>query len=234
MMLWTEEMLDRGVSSILLVPSVERLSELRSRYNTSFSQHLFYDRQFVSLRHDTVETPVPTTNIIVKEIALENAIKDLRRDRVLDDEALNTVYELLFVFIAPNLKINSQLFSLRKEKAARDVLEITGKVVKDTEIVRKHQEVTAEIIQKLNSLRRAMEKMGDRREKQKTLAANAGRLIMALLPLLFVAFYLKKFKIRLVRSTKHLLALSVLLMIQVIIIRVGVFVTSRLSQYPLR
>ncbi|HLV32289.1 MAG TPA: HDIG domain-containing protein [Chitinispirillaceae bacterium] len=224
------DILDKGVSAVLLVPTLERLNELKAIYNTSFDQHLFYDRQFVSLRRDSMEVTVRHYELPVKEIALENAIKDLREDRKFDDEALNTIYEILFVYIRPNIKVNGAATMQRRQKASQGVLEISGKVIKDTEIVRKHQEVTSEIIQKLRSLRIAMDRMVNIQEKRKIKAGNTGRLLLGLLPLLFAAFYIRKFNSRLLKSNVHLIALALVLIIQVLIIRVGIFITPRLFE----
>lgn len=224
------EILDKGVSAVLLVPNLERLNELKAIYNTSFEQHLIYDRQFVSLVKDSMEITVRHYELPVKEIALENVIKDLRDERKFDDEALNTIYEILYVYIRPNVRVNGAATMERRQKASQSVLEISGKVIKDTEIVRKHQEVTAEIIQKLRSLRISMDRMVNVQEKRKIKAGNVGRLLLVLLPLLFAAFYIRKFHPELLKSYVHLIALALVLIIQVVIIRVGIFITPRLFE----
>ena len=63
-----------------------------------------------------------------------------------------------------------------------------GKSHQDTEIVRKHQEVTAEIIQKLRSMQVVLDKMGNGQEKRKVAAENIGKLLVSLLPLLLPLF----------------------------------------------
>ncbi|MBN1757248.1 MAG: HDIG domain-containing protein [Chitinispirillaceae bacterium] len=229
-MIAARDMLDKGVSAVLLVSSMERLTELRTLYNTSFDQHLLYKKQYVTLRRDSSETTLRVSDLPVKEIALENAIKRLRVERKLDDEALNAIYELLFVYVRPNVKINGELTVQRQHKASQEVLEISGKVIKDTEIIRKHQEVTPEVIRKLKSLRYALDKMVNVQEKRKIAANNVGRWLIVMLPLLFAAFYISRYQKRLVRNDKHLIALAIILCLQVAFIRGSMALVPRLFE----
>ena len=229
-LVFARDMLDKGVSAVLLVPSMERLTELRTLYNTSFDQHLLYDRQFVSLRKDSVETTVRISEVPVKEIALENTIKRIRVERKLDDDALAAIYEILFVYVRPNVIVNGEETMRRRQKASQSVLEIRGKVIKDTEIIRKHQEVTPEVIQKLLSLRYALHRMENVQERRKLAANNTGRLLLMLLPLLFGVFYLARHEKRLVGNHKHLLALAIILCLQAAIIRGAMIIVPRLFE----
>jgi cyclic-di-AMP phosphodiesterase PgpH len=221
-------MLDNGLSAVLLVPSMERLTELRTLYNTSFDQHLLYDKTYVSFRKDSTENAVRVTDLPVKEIALENTIKNLRVERKLDDDALNTIYELMFAYIRPNVKVNGAETMKRRQKASQSVLEISGKVIKDAEIVRKHQEITPEVIKKLKSLRYALDRMVNVHEKRKVTANNAGKLLIVLLPLLFSAFYIGRYEKRLVDDHKHLMALAIIMSLQVVLIRGALLLVPRL------
>ncbi len=223
-------LMDRGISSVLLYSLPEQLSELRAQYNTTFDINVQYDKKFVNLRRSDQERAVAVSDVPVKEIALEQVVKRLKRERKMDDESLSTVYELLFACITPNIKVNMAQTLDRRKAAAQDVLEISGKVIKDTEIVRKHQEVTPEIIQKLRSLHIALDKMENVAEKRKISAGNFGRLLLVLIPLLFLAFYLKKFQTSLVKNTKSLLAFSLILVFQLLVIRIGMEILPRLFE----
>lgn len=220
--------LEKRISSVLLVQSSDHLQKLRGRYNTTFERFQIYNLQFVTLRHDSVEMIIGTQDISIKEIVLENAINRLKEERKLDAGALNSIYELLLRTISPNVFLNEREISDRRHKAASEVHEIIGKVIKDTEIVRKHQEVTEEIVQKLRSLQKILDKQGDSSEKRKVAAENIGKLLLVLLPLLFAALYVGRFEPKLMKNNKHLTALAILVCIQVLIIRVGLFLAPRI------
>ncbi len=222
--------LDKGVSAVQIVSSLDKLAQLRSRYNTSFEKYVLYHQDFLSLRKSSNETTIRVADVPVKEIAIEEVIKKYKDLRQYSDDASNALYELLYVYMKPNIQIDNTLTLTRREKAANDVLAITGKVIKDSEIVRKHQEVTADIVAKLKSLQVAYEKMGSYQEKRKINANNAGRLLLAIIPLLFLAFYLYRFENRIVKNNKHLIALAVILVLQLIIIRFGLIIVSKLFE----
>jgi hypothetical protein len=124
--------------------------------------------------------------------------------------------------------ISEEKTALRRQKAADEVLPISGKVLKETEIVRKHQEVTPDILQKLKSLHIAMDRMENVRERQKTWAGNTGRLVLVALALLFIALYLRKYHGLLVRNRKHLIAYAIVMVSQIIIIRLSLMLLPKL------
>ncbi len=61
-------------------------------------------------------------------------------------------------------------------------------------------------------------------------SGNAGRLFLSLIPLLFVAFYLYRFEKTFLKKNKHLIAFAMILVLQIIILRVGLFVVPRLFE----
>ena len=212
-------LMERGVASVLFYSSGEELSELRSRFNAPFSSNLNYSKKFITLIRDYEERNVAISDIPVKEVALEQVIALLKREERFNDTELGTIYELLDACVRPNLRVNTVLTQERKTAAAADVLEISGKVIKDTEIVRKHQEITPEVIQRLHSLHVAMDRLGNQAEKQRIYAGNAGQLLLVFIPLLFFAFYVYKYKPAVANNPKSLLALCIIILLQILIIR---------------
>jgi cyclic-di-AMP phosphodiesterase PgpH len=225
-----EVLLDKGVSPLLIVPTKEAIGEMEERYNAKFPNCLIYNKHYVTLRRDSVESTVDQSEIQVREVAFDNAIARLRKDRSFDAEALNTVYEILAAYVHPNLAVDDAETYARTRKAADAVLAISGKVIKETEIVRKHQEVTPAILQKLKSLSNAMNKMESVQEREKIWLGNSGRLLFALIALFFVAFYLWKFQRSLLRNGKHLAALALILVFQVLVIRLCLSLMPKLFE----
>ncbi len=112
-----EQALDKGVSSVQIVSSMEKLFQMRSHYNSKFDKYMLYNQDFISLRRGNYETTMRVSDLPVKEIALEDIIKRNKNSRKYDDESLNTLYELLFVYMKPNIQINSALTEVRKGKS---------------------------------------------------------------------------------------------------------------------
>jgi cyclic-di-AMP phosphodiesterase PgpH len=225
-----EALLEKGISPVLIVPSKERLHVLQERYNAPFPNCLVYNKQYVTLRRDSVESTVDCSDIQVREIAFDSTINRLRRERQFDADALNTVYELLSAYVEPNVAVADGETVERCRRAADGVLEISGKVIKDTEIVRKHQEVTSAILQKLKSLRRAIDKMESAQERKRIWSGNIGRLMLVLIALFFLAFYIWRFQRFLLKDVKHLVAFALVLGIQVLMIRLCCMLVPKLFE----
>jgi len=214
------EIMERGVSATLFYATNDELSERRMRFNTNFESAQQYSKRFVNLQRDGTETTVAVADIPVKEAAMEIAAATLRRER-LDDAALNTVYELIHACVRPTVRVNNRVTSDRRRAAAEQVPEVSGKVIKDTEIVRKHQEVTPEIAQRLQSLHVAMERVDGGIEKRQAFGAYAGRVILLLITLCFLAFYIKKYNQSIVTNPKSLIALCIVVILQILAVRLG-------------
>ncbi|MBD3393222.1 MAG: HDIG domain-containing protein [Chitinivibrionales bacterium] len=229
-MFQAEQALENGISSVLLVSDEEQLEQLREDYNAPFDSYLFYDKQFVTLRRDSAEATVKVSDLPVKEIALENIIETLKVERMFDQEALNSLYELLDSYIIPNVTVNGEETAVRRQKASQAVLGIRGKVIKDAEIVRKHQVVTPEILGKLRSLHKALESREHGGEIQRVLSSNVGKVLLVIIPLIFMALYVKVFHPEMMANRNRLIALSCILIVQLGLIRIALLLIPRLFE----
>jgi putative nucleotidyltransferase with HDIG domain len=225
-----DQMLETGIMSILLVSSGQRLSELQQKYNAGFENHLIYDKAYITLRSDSSEITVNHADLPVKEDALEIITHMLKVERMFDQEALNSIYELFDVYLLPNVIHNGKETEQRVRKAAQSVLTTKGKVIKDTEIVRKHQEVTADIVERLKSLHAAIEMRQHGQETRRILQSNIGKIALVFIFLLFVGFYILRFHQDKVQDPKHLIALATIVILQMAIIRIGILIVPRLFE----
>lgn len=225
---FTEDLMAKGISEIPVVGSLDKLSRLRTEYNASFEQYLLYDHEYVTLRKGNSETTVRLSDLPVSEVALEDLIRKLRQSRRYADEPLNALFEMMSKYVKSNVQINNALTDSRREKASQGVMEVIGKVIKDSEIVRKHQVVTPDILSRLMSLQHALYKTGNNEEKRRIWANNTGRLLILFLPLCFIAFYLYNYEKNLITNGRKLVALASIIIIQMVIMRFGLFIASRL------
>ncbi|MCL2184083.1 MAG: HDIG domain-containing protein [Chitinispirillia bacterium] len=223
-------MMDRGVSATLLFATNEELNERRLRYNTNFEQSMQYTKRFVTLVRDGRENTVAVVDVPFKETALEQMAERLRREQRMDDDGLNVIYELLHACVRPNVRANNKAYAERRAAASAEVLGTSGKVIKDTEIVRKHQEVTAEIVQRLHSLHVAIERLEGTAEERRTRAGFAGRVALLLMLLFSLAFYMNKYKPSIVKNHKKLVALSIIVLMQIALVRVGLHIFPRVFE----
>jgi len=227
-LLHAESALEQGILSVLLVESESELEQLRDRYNASFNQFLLYEKEFITLRHDSTERTVNLSELLIREIVLENVVTMLKVDRMFSQDAYSAIYELLHAYLRPNVRINGEDTQRRKQMAAMAVRPTKGKVLKDSEIVRKHQVVTSEILDKIRSLHAVL---AERRESGTTLRlglSNFGYVMLVLIPLLFTAYYIKRFHEEFSRETKHVAAFATIIVFQVAIIRIGLLLLPKL------
>lgn len=225
-----EKALENGILSVLLVPSTQKLIELRDQYNAPFDRYLIYDKNYATLQRDSVEITVNVNDIPVKEIALENISHTLRVERMFDQDALASVYEVMYAYLAPNVTVDGMTTARRRQQASQQVLAIKGKIIKDTEIVRKHQEVTPEILEKLRSLRHALQSRNRGGEVQRIFSSNIGKVLLVIIPILFLIYYVREFYPGILKRPRHMSALATIVLLQIAIIRAALLIVPKLFE----
>lgn len=223
-----ERALNKGVIDVLLVASEGRLEELRDRFRGDIGKHRAYRKQFVILRRDSSEMTIPSGDLLVEESVLESIARQLRTDRKYEEPVVNALYELLSLCIEPDAKVNEEATARREASAVSALLSYKGKVIKDSEIVRAHQEITPQIAEKLRALQSALASTFGTDERWRVVSGNVGRLATALLPLVFVVFYLKRYHPRVLRDTRHMAALVSVVVLQAALIRLSVALAPRM------
>jgi len=177
-----------------------------------------------------MESPVPTSEIAVREIALESIIKAQRETLRNDGVAISALYELFNAIIEPNVLIDAAETSHRRQKAVADVLPAKGKVVMETEIVRKHQVVTLDIVERLYSLRMTQDQIEHKGGRLRAQAANIGKLLLLLLTLTFLGTHMYRYHSQVRKDPKYAFAIATVVLFQIIIIRVSLFFAPRLFE----
>jgi putative nucleotidyltransferase with HDIG domain len=221
--------LDKGVLDTRIAAAGEGGAELRNRAPEP-GPSLVYDKDFVCLRRNSFESTVRWTDIPLKQAAIETAFEKVKARSTFDTPQLTALYELLAAYIQPNIVVNIEETELRKEKAMREVLPIMGKVLKETELVRTHQVVTADVVEKLYSLRKAQKELDDRGGKLTGLLRYIGDLLLILLSLALSVFYVFSFSPGFKKDHKSLMAAASILVVQLAIIRLGIFIDAKMFE----
>ncbi len=222
--------LDKGILATLVIRSSPERDQVQARFNTRFDSYLVYDKDFATLRRNSAESPVALAEIPVKEEALEAIFRKLKEDPRFDPAGLNATYELLSAIVAPNVAVNEAETEKRRQKAAGDVLAVKGKVIKETEIVRKHQVVTDDIVERLYSLRKTEEQIDHRGESLRSRASNAGGLALVIIVLCFLAVYVARYQWKAVGTARRAVALATIVVFQAAIIRLALLVAPRVFE----
>ncbi len=222
--------LDKGIVAELLVKSKDQRDQLAARYNTAFDKFLVCDKDFVTLRRNGGESTAAATDFPVKEEVLDAVVARLKKNSGLDEASINASYEFLNAGLSPNVSVNGEETQKRRQKAMNEVLPVKGKVVKETEIVRKHQVVTDDVVERLYSLRKTEEQMDHRGESFRSRASNAGALLLVVIVLWFLAVYLRRYHWKDVGNTKTAIAIATIVVFQASIIRLALLVAPRVFE----
>jgi len=225
-----DKLLETGIINLMLVPDKQGLAEIKQQYNVRVESYLIYDKTFITLRADSNEITLKHADLPVKEQALEIITRTLKVERLVDQDGLNSIYEILDVFLKPNILHNREETEKRVIRAVRSVLATKGKVIKDTEIVRKHQEVTADIVEKLKSLHEAIASKQHGQETSRVLRTNFGRILLIILILFLVGFYIIRYHGYRFKDPKHLIALACIVILQIALIRLSLFIAPKIFE----
>jgi putative nucleotidyltransferase with HDIG domain len=225
-----QRLTERGICSALIVPSNEKRNAIQTRVNTTFDDVVLYEKDFVTLRKAGSEATVAVSDIPVREEALEAIIKKQRNALHNDAAALGALYEVFSAAIQPAVSVNQAETSRRMEKAASEILPAKGKVIKETEIVRKHQVVTEDIVERLYSLRMSQEQIERKGGRLRLQATNIGKLLLLLLTLVFLAGYMRRYHPKVSKETRYAFAIATLVLFQAFIIRAGLLLAPRLFE----
>jgi putative nucleotidyltransferase with HDIG domain len=222
--------LDKGILAVPVVKSEQQRDQLAARYNTPFLKFVAYDKDLVSLRRNSSEIATALADLPVKEQALESIAAKLREDPSFAPAGLDAAYELLNAVLVPNVNVNEGETARRRQKAESDVLAVRGKVIKETEIVGRHQVVTADIVDRLYSLHKTEEQMDHRGVTFRARASNAGELLLVIIVLCFLAAYMRRYEWREVGSVRHAVAIATIVVFQAAIIRLALLVAPRVFE----
>lgn len=210
-----DNILDRGVSSVLVVTDPKQKDEFRARYSLDDVNALVHPGGFVTLLRDDRERTLPAESLLVKEASLDREKAAFRK--AFPEHLLPAVYELIYAYLSPNIFHLEQETRGRREAAAAAVLTTRGKVVKDLEIVGKNKLVTPDIYRKLYSLKVAQEGMEQHRGISEFFPV-AGRVVLIAAILLMFFLYVNFYRRRTFVRTSGVIAVSLIAALQFLLL----------------
>jgi putative nucleotidyltransferase with HDIG domain len=161
----------------------------------------------VIIRLEDVETPKGPGEIYDRSEAILKIREEGARLYSGDPEKVETLVELASAFLEENLHYNEIETKKRQTRARDGVSQTKGTVLKGEMIVRAHDPVTKEVVDKLRSLREA--KGNDKPRPQKFLS-HLGRNGIFLLLIFFFGLYLEVSKPEMWKRFSSLLLLSLI------------------------
>lgn len=150
---YLKEISRKGILSCVVVSSPQELEQFQQEYNSRYPSLTAYSR-FIELDDGTRSVSMALDSLhTIPEIQRQIA-RDLSLNRQAQREISSAVFRLTNVILEPTLIYNNIVTQQRKIDAATGISRIKATVLKDVEIVRKHQIVTPEIAGTLEILRK--------------------------------------------------------------------------------
>jgi cyclic-di-AMP phosphodiesterase PgpH len=191
---------------------------------------MLYDKDLVILRRNSGDSPVRWSDIPTRDRAVDNVMNSIRNASQYDTADAGTMRDLLLNYASPDIFINDAETALRRERSIQDVLPIKGKVIQETELVRKHQVITADVVEKLYSLRKAQERQNESGADTRIRSHNLADFILLIMISLFFAAYIGYFHSELLTDNKKIMAIAGILIVQAAIIRLGLAIDTRVIE----
>jgi putative nucleotidyltransferase with HDIG domain len=161
---------------------------------------------------DGEETAVPGDQVIDAR-SLESVIREeLERSEVRDPQLFNTVFDILFYHLQPNLNHDRQATNDRVQEEITRISRNKSMVIENERIVGDHERITQEILDKLNAL--------DRFRAERVLGENRwlrnlpwiGQGIHVFLLLVILVIYLRWFRPNIYSNESSLLLLLIIVL----------------------
>jgi putative nucleotidyltransferase with HDIG domain len=198
-------MLLQGVSNTLIAERSRDVKIFEDSHNIS-ANYILYSRDEVLLIKNGKDTLVETSSIRPKEILI---------DAVLGKYISGAFYEILYVFISPNIFYLNKETERRRDEAAAQVNPSKGMIPRGMEIISQGSIVTKETLERLEAMYSALQK--DSSEFSYT--ATYGQYIILLMIILTLCLCLWFFRFNKNIRPLHIWAVNIIAIIQSILFR---------------
>ncbi|MBN2542225.1 HDIG domain-containing protein [bacterium] len=192
--------------------------ELDSLYNMSFVSSEWKNSKkntkLFSINQDGKEKVVTPNHLITNEDIIIHARTFLGNKFKEYAPLSNASFDLLKIFITPNLIPDEETTQKRREEAVANISLTKGEVLKDEKIVGIHERVTEEIYEKLVSLEKAYENMQKKQYPFLTTLLPFFRFILMLVITILLFVYISTFQKEIIKNIKYLFLILALIIIQ--------------------
>ncbi|MDR2732536.1 MAG: HDIG domain-containing protein [Fibromonadaceae bacterium] len=182
-------MISQGVSNTLIAERNRDVTLFKESRNINSINYILYSKNEVSLIKNDRETVVETSSILPKELIVD-AILDKYKNIFNSDHGVSTAfYEILYVFISPNIFYLDKETESRREEAAAQINPSKGMIPRGMEIISQGSIVTKEILERLEAMQLAIQKDSS----SFVYTASYGQYMLFLMIILSLCFHLWKY-----------------------------------------
>jgi len=183
-------MLSQGISNTLIAERNRDVTMFEDSHNINSVNYILYSRGEVLLIKNGKDTLVESTSIRPKELMID-AVLDKYKNAFNSNYGISsTFYEVLYVFVSPNIFYLDKETENRREEAASQVNPSKGMIPRGMEIISQGSIVTKETLERLKAMQNAIQ----RDAAQFSYTAPYGQRILLLLIVLTLCLSIWNFR----------------------------------------
>ena len=214
-------MILQGVSNTLIAERSRDVSIFKESRNISSVNHILHNKGEVLLIKNGKDSIVESSSIRIKEILIDEAVLNQHRS--------GTFYEVLYVFVSPNVFYLDKETENRRAEAEAQVNPSKGMIPRGMEIVSQGSIITKEALERLEAMQNAIQK----EDAQFFNTASYGQYLLLLMIVAILCLYLWIFRQDRNIRPLHLWALVIIALVQIILYRLAHDASFALAQEEL-
>ncbi len=206
-------MVSQGISNVLIAESSKDVANFNESHNRTVKS-IPYSNEVTLIKNDK-DTTVKSSYIRPKEFLIDAVLDKYKNTSNLNSGISSAFFEVLYIFISPNIFYLETETERRKTEAAEQVNPSKGMVPRGMEIISQGSIVTKETLEKLEAMQHVLQK-----DSSKFLyTASYGQYILLLIIMLTLCVYLWKFRpVKNIRPL-HIWAVAIVAIMQIILFR---------------
>jgi len=211
-----KSMLLQGVSNTLIAERAKDVLMFKESRNLNSVNYILYSKQDVLLIKNGKDSIVESSSIRLKEFLIDAVLDKYKNIFSSNPGITSAFYEILYVFVLPNIFYLDKETETRKAIAAAQVNPSKGMIPRGMEIVSQGSIVTKETLERINAMQNAIQK--------DTVAffytATYGQYILYFMLISILSFYLWYFRLDKSIQPLQIWAVAIILITQIVLFRI--------------
>jgi len=209
-------MLSQGISNTLIAERAKDVVMFKESRNLNSVNYILYSKQEVLLIKNGKDSIVESSSIRLKEILIDAVLDKYKNAFNSNPGITSAFYEILYVFVAPNIFYLDKETEARKAAAAEQVNPSKGMIPRGMEIISQGSIVTKETLEKIKAMQNAIQKDS----VSFFYTATYGQYILYFLLISTLSFYLWYFRLDRKVRPLHIWAVAIILLAQIVLFRI--------------
>ena len=209
-------MLSQGVSNTLIAERAKDVTMFEESRNLNSVNYILYSKHDVLLIKNGKDTIVESSSIRLKEFLIDAVLEKYKNIFSSNPGISSAFYEILYVFISPNIFYLDKETETRKAIAAAQINPSKGMIPRGMEIISQGSIVTKETMEKLKAMQNAIQKDSI----SSFYTAPYGQHILVFMLIFTLCFYLWKFRVNISARPLQIWAVVIIAVTQIILFRI--------------